>query len=177
MFKVWQGGMAIYGGYIGAVVAGVVFAWRKKINFWKIADIIVFSLPLGLFVGRIGCFFIHDHLGKVTSVPWAVDYLGQGRHENAMYLSLNGLILFLVFLWLKKKPRFRGFYTTFFMIWYGFVRFWLDFCREVEGVFPTGDPHWLGLTPSQYVSIIMFVAGIVLFIRFKKHKSKEKSDT
>lgn len=172
IFKVWQGGMSIFGGFFGAFLAAIIYLRAKKLSFWKYADVVFFALPLGLFIGRLGCFSIHDHLGKIAADwnPLAIEYLGQVRHENGLYLSINGLVLFLVFLLIRKyksEKLFVGFYGVMFFIWYGAVRFWLDFYRaeDLPGV---SDARYFNLTPAQYLSIVMLVAGIYFLFKLKK---------
>lgn len=167
VLKIWDGGLVFYGGFFGAVIAFFIFVKLKKIFFWDLAEPIVFSLPLGLFMGRIGCFLIHDHIGKITNVPWGIKYLdGTIRHETSLYESLSSLLLFIIFLilsrfsWSNKK----GFFTTFFMLWYGATRFITDFFRADD--LPFSDSRWFGLTFAQYLSLLLFIIGLYLLKRY-----------
>jgi len=163
----WPGGLSISGGFIGALVGGFLFLRKKKLDFWKYADAIVFGLPLGLFIGRIGCFLIHDHPGKVTEFFLGVQYPnGLAHHDHGLYLSLNGLVLALVFLIMAWRKAREGAYLTVFLVWYGVVRFALDFLRATDGAIV--DNRYFGLTPAQYVSIVMVFAGFLLFMRFRQ---------
>lgn len=171
IFKVWTGGLSIMGGFLGALAAFIGYVRKHKLQALAYADVIIFGLPFGLFIGRLGCGSIHDHIGKITTMPWGMQWIdGTIRHENGLYLSLNGLILFLIFLLLHRKKRFEGFTTSVFLMWYGLVRFFLDFLRatDLPGV---SDIRFFGLTPAQYLSIVMFIAGVYLFFRFKPKKS------
>ena len=165
VLKLWQGGMSIYGGFIGAVIACLVYFKKNKLDIWSYGDAVIFSLPLGLFIGRLGCFLIHDHPGVKTDFILGVAYPDGVRHDLGLYLSLNGLVLFLFFLILHRRSWFSGFYVAFFSIWYGAVRFLLDFLRAQDTV--GADPRYFGLTLAQYLSIILFVVGICLFYRLK----------
>lgn len=172
-FKVWEGGMTVIGGFVGALVAYWLYIKKKRISFWNLAEPIVFSLPLGIAVGRIGCLFIHDHIGKITSVPWGMEYLdGTVRHETTIYNLLSALILFLIFLISKKThwSQKQGFYTSLFMVWYGTSRFITDFFRAED--LSVSDSRWLGLTATQYASIIILLGGIYLFQKLIIHKIK-----
>jgi phosphatidylglycerol---prolipoprotein diacylglyceryl transferase len=166
VFAVWHGGLSIMGGFIGALIVGVLFLCHKKVDVWRYAEAMVFGLPFGLFVGRIGCFLIHDHPGKVTDFILGVQYPdGLVRHDHGLYLSLNGLVMFLVFVGIvlaKKKIKRLVFIPT-FLVWYGVVRFFLDFLRATDGVII--DERYLGLTPAQYVSLCMVLAGIWIFAK------------
>ncbi|PIS42655.1 MAG: prolipoprotein diacylglyceryl transferase [Candidatus Kerfeldbacteria bacterium CG08_land_8_20_14_0_20_40_16] len=178
IFKIWEGGMTIFGGLVGALIAYLIFLKKKKIYFWDLADPIVFALPFGIFLGRIGCFLIHDHIGKITTVPWGIQYLdGTIRHETTLYNGLSALVLFIIFLVLRRFPwsQKKGFYVASFMIWYGISRFITDFFRAED--LPISDHRWLGLTINQYVSILLFLGGICLFkkllIRQKQTNEQE----
>ncbi|MBI4122000.1 MAG: prolipoprotein diacylglyceryl transferase [Parcubacteria group bacterium] len=153
-FKIWHGGFSAMGGFIGAVIGYVVWVRLHKINWLKYADALVYGLPLGMGCGRIGCFLIHDHPGTLTNSPLGVRYPdGQVRHDHGLYLAIDGFLLALVFFILAKKKRPDGFFCQLFLVWAGLVRFFLDFYRLL-------DARYFGLTPAQYGSVIMVVAGV-----------------
>lgn len=163
VFAIWHGGMSIMGGFFGAFVAGLLYLYFKKIPLFSYADTVIFGLPLGLFIGRLGCFLIHDHPGKETEFFLGVLYPdGVVRHDHGLYLSLNGLFLFLVFLWMRRKKRPVGSYLSVFFIWYGIVRFILDFYRATDGVIV--DSRYFGMTPAQYFSLLMVAAGVWVWV-------------
>jgi phosphatidylglycerol:prolipoprotein diacylglycerol transferase len=168
IIKMWHGGMSIYGGFIGAAIFGTIYLLKNEFDFWAHVDALIFSLPLGLFIGRLGCFLIHDHPGIKTDFFLGVQYAGGARHDLGLYLSLNGLILFLVFLFLDRKKRFDGFYAVSFALWYGISRFLLDFLRAND-VF-SADARYLGLTLAQYLSLALFIFGVFLYFFLKKRK-------
>ncbi|MFH0818622.1 MAG: prolipoprotein diacylglyceryl transferase [Patescibacteria group bacterium] len=169
VFKIWEGGMSISGGFVFALIAGYLFCRKNKINFWQYAGLTVFALPLGLFIGRLGCFFIYDHPGKPTTFFLGERYLdGIIRHNHGLYLSLNGLILFSVFLILHftNKKRSLIIYPIIFLYEYAIVRFSLDFWR-------IADPLFFGLTIAQYLCIIMLISAIYLTYSNFFHKAKK----
>ncbi len=161
ILKVWQGGFSVAGGFVGAALFGLFFLRKKGVDPLAYADTMIFGLPVGLFIGRIGCFLIHDHPGTATDFFLGVQYPdGVVRHDHGLYLSLNGLLLFLVFLLFPKKSP--PFYLILFLIWYGLVRFFLDFLRATDGVIV--DTRYWFLTPAQYVSLVMVASGVGLCI-------------
>ena len=171
LLKIWHGGFSVMGGFLGALLIGVWYLKRRKVNVSEHVDTGLFALPLGLFIGRIGCFLIHDHPGLLSDFLTAVDYPGGARHDHGLYLSLNGLILFLLFLWMRKKQVGYGAYTIVFLLWYGVVRFLLDFLRATNG--GVVDTRYFGLTPAQYLALVMVAAGLwILFKRKKLRLSK-----
>lgn len=153
VFAIWHGGFSSVGGFIGATAVGVWYFRHKKVDVWKYADATIFGLPIGLAIGRIGCFLIHDHPGTASDFVLAVRYPdGEGRLDHGLLLSINGFLMAMAFAILARKKRPVGTYLVVFGIWYGAVRFYLDFYRII-------DATYLGLTPAQYVSAVMFVAG------------------
>ena len=73
VFSVTEGGITFYGGLFGGFLAFFLYFRIKKLStdlFWKTADLICLSLPLGIIVGRIGCFLLNDHQGRETNLPW-----------------------------------------------------------------------------------------------------------
>ncbi len=166
ILAVWQGGMSFSGGLFGALLAGIIFLRRRKLPFWPYAELIIFVLPLGLFIGRLGCFFIFDHPGLATDFLLGQEYSdGVVRHNHGLYLSLNGLFLFSLFLilnyWRPKKnlpSRYNyPFYAIVFALEYGALRLALDFWRIL-------DQRFLGLTVSQYSAIALILLGFALIL-------------
>ncbi|MDD5567042.1 MAG: prolipoprotein diacylglyceryl transferase [Patescibacteria group bacterium] len=172
--KIWEGGLGIYGGFIGAVLAGWAYLRLKKLPFWTFADAIGFVLPLGLAIGRIGCFLIHDHLGRITALPWGIKTAdGTIRHETALYEIVFGLVVFGLFVWLRNKPWFQkqtGRLILVFFVLYGLFRFFSDMLRATD--LPGSDPVvWLGLHPSQFFSLGAIAIGLLAL--FLKRKAKQ----
>lgn len=162
---IWHGGLSIFGGLIAGTLATVIFFRLRRVNFWQYASLLAFGLPFGMWLGRIGCFLIHDHPGTATHFLLGVKYPdGIVRHDLGLYESINGFLLAVVFLWLARRPRNDSFYLAAFSVWYGATRFFLDFYR-VE------NARWWGLTPAQYLSITLFVFGCALTV-WINHKSK-----
>ncbi|MFA5070471.1 MAG: prolipoprotein diacylglyceryl transferase [Patescibacteria group bacterium] len=170
VFKVWEGGLGFYGGLIFAVTFGWLYLKKKGIKFWLVSDIMVISLALGEAITRLGCFLIHDHWGKITALPWGIEYLGEVRHETSLYSFLSSLILFIILLILRKKfiGQKEGFLTAFYLTWYGLISFFIYGLRATD--LPGSDPFWGILRPSQYFSLLLLVLGIVLFAKRNRKK-------
>jgi len=159
ILAIWHGGLSLYGGIIACVALGYWFLRKQQVDVWKYADSAIFGLPFGLWIGRIGCFLIHDHPGTATDFVLGVEYPdGVTKHDHGLYLSLNGLALALVFLMLARKKQPVGMYIGVFSVWYGAVRFLLDFTRAI-------DVRYFGLTPGQYFSIGLFAFGVWVILK------------
>jgi len=156
---IWQGGWSMMGGYLGALAAGVWVFYRKHLSFFSWADVLVYGLPLGIGIGRIGCFLIHDHPGTPTNFFLGILYAdGIIRHDHGLYLSLIGFATFFLFWIMKKYPRRVGDYLVVFLAIEGASRFFLDFLRAA-------DIRYFGLTPAQYLGVLFIVLAVWLLAR------------
>ena len=158
-------GFAMFGGLIGAFIAFWIYARIKKWPFLAYADTLAWGLPWGIGIGRLGCFLIHDHPGLVTTFFLGVKYPdGLIRHDLGLYLSLIGFATGLFFLLLNRKPRAAGFWLGLILMIEGLSRFFLDFLR-------IADARYFHLTPTQYLSVPLFIVGLWLSIRANRREA------
>jgi len=173
IFAVWHGGMSFHGGLIGVLLVGILFSWKNKKSFWKIADLFIVTAPIGLGLGRIGNFINGELYGRVTRSPWGMIFPKGGalpRHPSQLYESaLEGGFLFLILWFLKDKKLPAGGLLAVFLSLYGAFRFFVEVFREP-------DPQLgfiLGpLTMGQALSSFMIVGGIVLFVYLRGKKKR-----
>jgi phosphatidylglycerol:prolipoprotein diacylglycerol transferase len=164
IFKVWQGGMSFHGGFLGVLVAMMLFAHRHKLRWLAVTDFIAPLVPLGLAAGRLGNFINGELWGRPTSLPWGMIFpqAGDGipRHPSQLYeFAGEGLLLFTI-LWLySKKPRPVGAVSGVFLIGYGSLRFLVEFTREPDSFLGLLQ---FGLSMGQWLSLPMIVAGLVM---------------
>lgn len=167
----WSGGMAFHGAAIGLVVGGFWFCRRKKIDFFKAADIYIVTIPIGLGLGRLGNFINGELFGRATDLPWSIVFPTGGpvpRHPSQLYEAFfEGLVLFVLLWSLRKKPyqpgnsRWpHGSLLALFLIGYGILRFFIEYTREADlqvglifGLFSMG----------QILSSVMIGAGLLLW--------------
>ncbi|MFA5796429.1 MAG: prolipoprotein diacylglyceryl transferase [Candidatus Woesearchaeota archaeon] len=169
IFAVWNGGMAFFGGFIGALIAGFIYTRKHKLNFWKFADIFTLPLIVGHILGRLGDYFTGGHPGKVTNLPWAIYLDGALRHPVVVYEIIGLIIIGIIIYNLRKLHKFDGFLFLVYVQLYSVQRIILDFFR-IEST----DPRYLGLTPTQYVGIVLFIiAGYFIVIKYKKREVKK----
>jgi len=170
IFAIWHGGMSFHGGLIGVLLVGILFSWKNKKSFWKIADLFIVTAPIGLGFGRIGNFINGELYGRVTQVPWAMIFPTDKdllpRHPSQLYESaLEGCVLFLILWFLKDKKLPTGGLLAVFLSLYGLFRFFVELFREP-------DPQ-LGFilgpfTMGQTLSAFMIIGGIILFLYLKR---------
>lgn len=160
--KIWKGGLSSFGGFIGAAIAAVIYAKIKRIIFWDYANVIMYAFPLGLGIGRLGCFFNHLHIGRLSSSPLAVAFPGGSRLDMGLFESMFGFLLFAIyFLFLRKIQK--KIFLPLTMLIYGIVRFILDFGRATD--IANADVRYAGLTPAQYGSLLLVMGATYLFFR------------
>ncbi|HEV2444050.1 MAG TPA: prolipoprotein diacylglyceryl transferase [Steroidobacteraceae bacterium] len=181
-FEVWDGGMSIHGGFIGGILALVLFARRRGRSMGDVFD---FTAPLpapGLFFGRIGNFINGELWGKPTTLPWGfvVDprHLYPSQADNAfsectrlgispcilhvqasqLYEGfLEGIVLFIVMWWFTAKSRPRLAPSGLFLLLYGIFRFLVEFVRMPDP--QIGYKAWGWLTMGQILSLPMILIG------------------
>lgn len=178
-----DGGLAIYGGIIGGVVAALIYCYFRKQNFWSYADCGAYGFLIGQLVGRWGNFMNIEAYGGVTNAPWrmcspkiAAELFYQkqidsavyeqilngtlGVHPTFFYESLWNLIGFALLVLLARKPRkFNGQMFLLYVMWYGAGR------TVIEGL--RTDSLYLfntGLRTSQLVGILSAIAALILFV-------------
>jgi len=165
ILRVWEGGMSMFGGFIGAALAAAVFFHRSKLDWRTYVEALAFAFPLGYGIGRIGCFLIHDHPGTLSSFILAVKYPGGPRLDHGLLLSMVGFAIFAWFMAAELRTRKdrRNDYLPTLMIAYGLARFFLDFFRAYGII--SADVRYGGLTPAQFLAIGLMACGAWLMRR------------
>jgi len=191
LFRIWEGGLVFYGGFLGAMLASWWFMHRHKMNFWKITDIIVPTLAIGHFFGRLGCFSAGCCYGKSCSVSWGVTFhqgfatKGIPIHPTQLYSALGALTVFFLLVWLRSHKRYHGQILAWYLLLYPISRFTVEIFRgdAERGYLFKWDafPQIIGpdlLTTSQFVSIILFFIGLsIMAFRNKQIKSTSSLPT
>jgi phosphatidylglycerol:prolipoprotein diacylglycerol transferase len=164
--KVWEGGMSSFGSFIGAGICLWYFVQKHSLNLQRVADFFLISAIPGWIIGRIGCFMIHDHLGAHSNCPLAVMTPNGSRLDMAL-MEILGLLPLALLLYIFRKKELRvGYRSVLILMYYSLLRFILDFWRAAD--IPHADVRYFGLTPAQYFSSILFVLGVVWFIKREK---------
>ena len=181
IFKIWEGGLAIYGGVIAGFLAVVYLAKKHNKSIIKTTDIIVPGLILAQAIGRWGNFFNQEAYGRMVSLEFLkkihipnfiIDGMyidGSYYHPTFLYESIWCILGFIILITLRKiTKRTKGIMTFSYFIWYGIGRFFIEGLRT--------DSLYLGpFRISQIVSIILIVIGIIgIILSFKKGVKHEK---
>jgi phosphatidylglycerol:prolipoprotein diacylglycerol transferase len=160
LFKIW-GGLSSTGGFLGAIVGGIVFfRFIRKVDPWIHGDVIAWSFPFAWIFARSGCFTAHDHQGVLSNFFLAVDFPSGARHDLGLYEALYMFVVAGLFWAFRKKKTKPGFYLALLPGVYAPVRFGLDFLRSTDQ--QMSDLRHLGLTPAQWVTLgLLLVSGAI----------------
>lgn len=179
MVRVWDGGLAIYGAILMAVVVALVFCKVRKISFLALADLGSFGLLIGQLVGRWGNFVNIEAYGAPTELPWRMGiydtvggvYQYMEVHPTFLYESLWNLLGFLLLaLVVAKRRKFDGQIFFSYVAWYGLGRAWIEGLRtDSLYLFSTG------IRVSQLLALVTCVASVaVLVVRLRKPNAPEE---
>ena len=168
LLRVWEGGMASHGGFVGVTLAMWWFSRKRAESMLQVADLIVTTVPLGLFFGRVANFINGELWGKPAVVAWAVIFKQTGggvmpRHPSQLYeAALEGLALFAFVQWrfwrstiAQRQP---GRLSGEFLIGYALLRTFGELFRE-----PDADLI-LGLSRGTFYSLFLIAGGVVLIV-------------
>ena len=168
-----KGGLAIYGGLIGALLGGCTMAKIRKVNIPGCLDLVALDFLIGQGLGRWGNFMNQEAFGTETTLPWGMlsdTTGGKTVHPCFLYESLWCLLGFVLLHFFSKKiQRYKGQIFILYIIWYGFERTIVEGLRTDSLYLPFSIG---GYTPrvSQALSFALVITGIVLLILFRKRR-------
>ena len=188
ILRIWDGGMAFHGGFIGVIVAVFLFCRANKLLLWSAADLIAVSTPPGLLFGRVANFINAELWGRPTEVYWGVIFPGElaqncdgvigpcARHPSQLYeAGLEGLLLLIILIYIALKGGLKkpGLLTGVFALGYGVSRFFVEYFRVPDQQFFSEDNPYgfafrlgeYGVTMGQSLSLPMILVGVILCIR------------
>lgn len=195
MLYIWEGGLAIYGGIIGACIAVVIYSRKKKQNFSLLMDTASMSIVFGQIMGRWGNFFNREAFGdytnnlfamqlpvsavranEITQKMWdhvvtvnGVKYIQV--HPTFLYESLWNVGVLLFLFWFRKRKKFNGEVFLMYLIGYGLGRIWIEGLRTDQLLLPV-----VGLPVSQLLSGCL-VVGCTILVVWKRKKLSSGGET
>jgi len=185
IYKIWHGGLAIYGGVIGGIITIYLFCRRRNINTLKLLDHIVIYLVLGQVIGRWGNFVNQELFGPNTDLPWGMtgdiikstianspaDFPGVDPnlpvHPLFLYESLWNLVAFFILIFFRNRKKLDGEVFSLYMISYGMARFVIDSLRF--------DLKVGNINVNRLIGILFAVTFIIVFI-VRRVRKKESLD-
>jgi phosphatidylglycerol:prolipoprotein diacylglycerol transferase len=180
LLRVWEGGMASHGGFVGVFIAMWWWARKRHVPFFHVSDLIVTVTPAGLLFGRIANFINGELYGKVTTVPWGIIFpqsaapgtpieLIPPRHPSQLYeAALEGALLLAYMQWrfwrtnlAREQPGRLG---GEFLIAYAIMRVIGEIFREPDA------PLLFGISRGTFYSLFLIVAGFVVIMRAQRSR-------
>ncbi|EGO8235373.1 prolipoprotein diacylglyceryl transferase [Enterococcus dispar] len=178
ILKVWEGGLAIHGGLIGAVATGVIYCRKKNLSFWKVADIVAPSIVIGQIIGRWGNFMNQEAYGGEISREALKGFLlpnfivnqmyidGAYRQPTFLYESLWNIGVLIILILLIKRKAFNGQLFLVYIIMYSIGRFWIEGLRT-DSLMLTQN-----LRMAQVLSISLIFSALLVYFYLKKNKEE-----
>ena len=159
-------GMSFHGGLVGVIASIWIFTHKTGFNFWDTVDLFAPVVPLGYTFGRIGNFINGELYGRVTSASIGMYFpLAPGqnlRHPSQLYEAFfEGIVLFTVLWNLRKLKTPKGAMLSFYIIGYGFVRFFIEFYRQPD---PQLGFVFMSFSMGQLLCGLMMVCGVALYL-------------
>lgn len=189
----WNGlyGLSMLGGVFLAIAVGIFTILKKKLPIWQLADAMIPAFALGIFITRIGCYFNGCCFGFETECALGVSFPaesmayantdiagGASIHPTQLYSSVAGLYMLLMLLWADRRKHFKGFIFSLFLGLYGASRFGIEEFRffdhepSMQFLGKSVFSGMTGITDNQLISLIMFLASIILGLCLYIHSKK-----
>ena len=163
------GGLAIHGGILAGILTVWVFTRIKKLEFFRMADILVLGLPMAQAIGRWGNFINGEAHGGPTNLPWAILVEGQRVHPTFLYESVWDWMIFVYIFMIRKNKKYEGQLLVDYIFLYSLGRFFIEGLRT--------DSLMLGpIKMAQLISIVgIGMALVARYFLLKKKAYKENT--
>lgn len=194
IFNIRQGGLAIYGGVIAAVITVIVFAKKRNLRAGQLLDTACYGLVLGQAIGRWGNFFNREAFGEYTDGLFAMrlpldavrsaDVTQQMRdqlemidgvgyiqvHPTFLYESIWCLLILALLIWYRHRQMFKGEVFLLYMAGYGFGRFWIEGLRTDQLLLPL-----IHLPVSRVLALLMTVFSVAMIVKQRKNIERRRT--
>ena len=169
LFYIWQGGLSFHGGLAGVAISVFIFSKKFNISFFRLTDAVTLATPISLGLVRIGNFLNGELYGNPTSGNWGfifpTDAFGLPRHPSQLYESFfEGIVLFMILFFINKNTKITGVVSAAFLIFYGTIRFFIEFYRQPDAHIGYVALEWLSM--GQLLCLPMILAGLLLLTYF-----------
>ncbi len=178
-------GLTLYGGFIAAVLASILYLRMNRLSVWKACDAFAPSIALGIGISRIGCFMNGCCFGLPTESALGVVfpafsaagsfYPDISLHPAQLYNAVLGFGLFSLLMWLDRKPRFDGFVFAMLLITEPVTRFFVDLFRYYESSMTLGNLGGAVLSVNQGISIALCGVGFLL-LGWLRNRARQRSE-
>ncbi len=194
ILNIRQGGLAIYGGVIGAVITVFIFAKKRELAAGKLLDTACFGLVLGQAIGRWGNFFNREAFGEYTNGLFAMklpldavrssdvtqmmrDHMEMAEgvgyiqvHPTFLYESIWCLLVLIFMTFYSRRQMFRGEIFLVYLAGYGFGRFWIEGLRTDQLLIPG-----IGWAVSRVLAALLTVGSVLLIVKMRKNIERRRT--
>jgi phosphatidylglycerol:prolipoprotein diacylglycerol transferase len=179
LLYVWNG-LSSYEGFFGCAAIAIVYLRRRQLDVLRYCDVLVVGVACGWAIGRLGCFLIHDHIGRPlgtlpvwirASLGWLAVSFPEGaagagvpaalRFDLGLVDSLTTWLVLVALLAMSRRPHRPGVLLGTGVVLYSAIRFASEFLRNVD--LPRTDPRYFTLTTAQYGALIAIAVGLLAF--------------
>jgi len=165
---IWLGGMSTHGILLGSTIGLILFCRLNRRSFLEVGDVLAIAAAFVMGFGRLGNFIDGQIVGSLTEMPWGVKFpdLDGYRHPVVLYDGFKNLLLVPLLLLIRRTRPPVGALVAHFILWYGFLRIFVDFFREYRS-------SMYGLPPGQEFNLLMTVigAGMLLWLYRKARRA------
>ena len=189
IFNIRQGGLAIYGGILGAVLTVILYTKRKNISFWRMADTMCLGVLVGQILGRWGNFFNREAFGDSTDSLLAMRlpvsavrssdlteslmaHISDGYiqvHPTFFYESVWNLVLFVILFLYRRHTKFRGELFGLYVFGYGIGRFWIEGLRTDQLLIPGLE---VPVSQALSLALVVFSAAALVVCRVRGRRTE-----
>lgn len=168
IFNFRGGGLAIHGAIIAASIFAIIFTRKRKVDFWKIADICAPGLILGQAIGRWGNYINQEAYGVPTNLPWGIIIDGVKVHPTFLYESIWNFLVFGFLLWYRRnKSKVSGEVFLLYLMLYSAIRVFVEGLRT--------DSLMMGpIRVAQLISVLGILGSLYYLLKRRKEKNGEK---
>ena len=181
--QIWNGGLSFHGAIVGALGTIAYFAWKRRVSFGTLCDLIAPGVFLGYAIGRLGCFFNGCCYGFPTDLPWAVRFHVEGSsdpsaltvpsHPAQLYSTALSLVFFVLIWQMRRVPRFTRFpgqLTLLFLAFYAVERFIVEIFRTGA----TAPMAFGDVTRAQLASILGLAVIAAIYAVLQRRDARQR---
>lgn len=179
-FKIWNGGIQLFGVFLGVILALLVFSKSMKRAFFEVADDIVIYLPIAQALGRLANLINFELFGPPTNLPWAffvpkakrvAEYANYDSfHPLFLYEALLSLVNYFVLRFFAKRNFGPGLLTAIYFLNYSVIRFFLEFLRLDRVEFAAGT----SIVQIICLGLIILCGGFLIRYYLKSNERRAK---
>lgn len=175
ILKIWQGGLVFSGGIICVVLTVLWYTRRRRLSFWRMADLWSPGMAVGQAIGRIGCFMAGCCYGKPTKSEWGVVFtdphslapLNIPLHPTQLYSSASGFVIFFILLLLHPRRTFNGQVFLWLLVLHSTARLFVERYRGDDRGILLGS----SMSITQLVTLAILIGAIVALFVFKRRRA------